>query len=231
MRTNPLLHADGTLNVQAVLAMHHAKFGALRMEGDGGGGAGDGGSGDGDGGGNNSGGDQNTYSPPATQADFDARVQDRVRRAQQKGFQDAEAKYKPGHDQHAALEAELGTAADKAAKKARDEEREKANSEFIPRVVKAEFKAAAKGVLSDEQLTALLEDLDLSKYVTSTGDVDEDKVSKKVTAFAPAVDGKGAGGNNTRTPNLGQGNHQQSQAKPGDAGRAMAEKRFKKTGS
>lgn len=227
MRKNPLLHADGTLNIPALLAMHRAKFGGLRMEGDGGGdgGAGDGGAGDG--GGN---GDQ-AYSPPATQADFDARVQDRVRRAQAKGYQDAETKYKPGHDQHAALEAELGTAADKAAKKARDEEREKANSEFIPRVVKAEFKAAAKGVLTDDQLTALLEDLDLTKYVTDKGDVDEEKVSKKVTAFAPAGDGKGNNGNNTRTPNLGQGNHQQSQAKPGDAGRAMAEKRFKKTGS
>lgn len=217
--TNPLLHADGSLNIPALFAMHHATFGELRMEGEGGGG-----NSGGEGGEGGSGGAGEQYSPPATQADFDARVQDRVRRAKAAGYAEAEGKYKPGHDKHSALEAELGTTAEKAAKQARDEEREKASNEFIPRVVRAEFKAAAKGVLTDEQLTALLEDLDLTKYVTDKGDVDEDKVSKKVTAFAPAGDGKG--GNNNQSRSLGQGHHEQSQAKPGDAGRAMAEKRF-----
>jgi hypothetical protein len=217
-----LIHADGTLNVESLLAMHAAKFGDLRMEGDGGEG-GAGGSGDGgvDGG--------QQWTPPGSQADLDRIIQDRVRRATAKfaNYDDLRAKA----EKHDALEAELGSAADKAAKAARDEERAKLTSEYTPRVVKAEFKAAAKGVLSTEQLDALLEDLDLSKYVTDSGDVDEEKVTKKVTAFAPADDGK-SGGSNTHQPrNLGQGNHQQAQAKPGDAGRAMAEKRFKKTGS
>lgn len=181
---------------------------------------GSGSGGDGSGG---SGGDGTaTYTPPASQADLDRIVQDRVRRATAKYSDYDEIKTKA--EKHDALELELGSAADKAAATARQEERSKANSEWTPRVVKAEFKAAAKGVLTDDQLTALLEDLDLSKYVTDKGDVDEDKVSKKVTAFGPV------NGNGKTTPPLqfGQGNHQQVKPAAGEAGRAMAEKRFGK---
>jgi hypothetical protein len=42
-------------------------------------------------------------------------------------------------------------------------------------------------------LTALLEDLDLMKYANDDGEVDEDRIAKKVAAFAPADDGGRAG--------------------------------------
>jgi hypothetical protein len=159
------------------------------------------------------------YTPPASQADLDRIVQDRLARERAKyGMTPEEAK--AAKDRADQLEHDLASDSEKAVAEARKDERAKANSEATPRVVRAEFKAAAKGVLSGDQLTALLEDLDLSKYVTDTGDVDEEKVSKKVAAFAPA-------GNNGRPPRpLGQGTRPPSETKPGDAGRAMAEKRF-----
>jgi hypothetical protein len=63
--------------------------------------------------------------------------------------------------------------------------REGNEAKFAPRLVTQAFKAEAKGVLTKEQLDSLLEDLDLSKYLTNDGDVDEEKVTKKVSAFAP----------------------------------------------
>lgn len=210
-------HADGSLDVDALLRLHIDSFGSMRME-------------ESDDGGDaaaaKAAADAKTaadakaaadaaaaYQPPATQAELDRIIQNRVRK-----FADYD-EIKAKADKHDALEAELGTAADKAAAEARKEEREKAARENVPRVVRAEFRAAAKGVLTDEQLSALLEDLDMSKYVTDKGDVDDEKVTKKVAAFAPT-------GTTTRAVSLGQGNQQQAQPKPGDRGRAAAEKRF-----
>lgn len=175
-------------------------------------GGGEGGSGEGAGGG--------SYTPPATQADLDRIIQDRVRRATSKyGDYDSLKEKAAKHD---ALELELGTAADKAAAKARDEVRAELAGKFTPRVVRAEFRAEAKGVLTEEQLEALLEDLDMSKYVDKDGEPDRDKIGKKVKAFAPA----GGGGTSTRQVDLGQGRQQQSTAKKGDAGRAEAQRRY-----
>lgn len=182
-----------------------------------------GGSGEGDG---EPGGDG--YKAPASQEEFDQIFEKRLAReraklsAQYADYDDVKAKAA----KHDAMELELGSTADKAAAKARDEARAEVLAEATPRLVTAEFKAAAKGVLAKEQLAALLEDLDLSKYVTDKGDVDEEKVQKKVDAFAP----KNNGGGNNQSRDLGQGNRQGVQPKPGELGRAEAAKRFK-TGS
>jgi hypothetical protein len=162
------------------------------------------------------------YVAPSSQADLDKIIESRLARERAKFSDYEDLKTKAARAD--ALEAELGSESDKAAKAARDEERAKANDEWTPRVVKAEFKAAAKGVLTDDQLAALIEDLDLKKYVTDKGDADEEKIAKKVAAFAPASSTA------TKTPprQLGQGAQPPSNVKPGDQGRAMAEKRFGK---
>lgn len=85
----------------------------------------------------------------------------------------------------AKLEAASQTDTERAASEGRQEGRKEALSSTLPRLVRAEFKAAAKGVLSSDQLDALLEDLDLSKYANEDGEADEDRISKKVAAFAP----------------------------------------------
>lgn len=166
------------------------------------------------------------YTAPASQADLDKIIQDRVARVQNKFSDYDELKAKAAKADQ--LEADLGTDVDKATKKARDEERTKANSEWTPRVVNAEFRAAAKGVLTAEQTTELMEmvgELDLSKYVDSKGDPDVEKIEKRVKAFGPTA-GTGAAGQGNR--NLGQGKQPQAATQRGDAGRAAAEKRFGK---
>jgi hypothetical protein len=180
-------------------------------DGGGGGGGGDGGSGG-----------ASAYTPPASQADLDRIIEDRLARERKRyaDYDDLKAKA----EKHDALEAELASDKDKAVAAAREEERTKVRSESTPRIVRAEFKAEAKGVLTSEQLDTLLEDLDLSKYVDDKGEPDGEKIAKKVKAFAPADNN---GNNSGRPPRrLGQGSHQPANAKPGDQGRAMAEKRF-----
>lgn len=209
--TFPLLQ-DGTLDLTALFTKNRALFGTCRMEG------------------------EDPPAPPApapapapkefraptSQEDLDRIINSATAKVHGRyaDYEDIKAKAA----KHDALELEMGSAADKAAAQARADERTKANLEWTPRVVQAEFKAAAKGVLSPEQLTALLEDLDLSKYVTDKGDVDDEKVAKKVAAFAPPAGGGNQQQNQTR--NLGQGNHRQTQAQPGDAGRAAVARRF-----
>jgi hypothetical protein len=127
-----------------------------------------------------------------------------------KALQDKASK----HDQ---LERELMSDKDRAIAEAA----EKANAAAIPRVVRAEFKAAAKGVLNADQLAALLEDRDLTKYVDANGEPDEDKIAKLVTAFAPAKPQQRTGPSAT-----GLGNRPAGDSAPGSQGRAEAEKRY-----
>lgn len=88
--------------------------------------------------------------------------------------------------QYDALLATTQTEQERIVAEARQEAKAAALQEAAPRVVRAEFKAAAKGVLTDGQLSALLEDRDLTKYVTADGDPDEAKIAKIIAAAAPA---------------------------------------------
>ena len=117
---------------------------------------------------------------------------------------------------HDEMERDLMSDKDKAVAEARDA----ARAEATPRVVRAEFKAAAKGVLSNDQLAALLEDRDLSKYVNADGEPDEDKILKLVTAFAPAKQTR------TGPTSRGLGKVGGTPTEAGAQGRAMAERRF-----
>jgi hypothetical protein len=90
------------------------------------------------------------------------------------------------------IKKELGTLRDatateqeKAVKAAREEARQEALTEIAPRLVRAEFKAAAKGRMEPSALDSLLEDLDLTKFLTDKGEVDVERIEKKVTALAP----------------------------------------------
>jgi hypothetical protein len=225
----------GPVTPEAILAFHRARFGDARME------EGAGGTGEGAAGGDGAGDGKSTEgaadagkgpdkgfpdSTPVEQMTVEQREaywkhQSRKHEERVKAFgnltpealkalQDKATK----HDQ---LERELMSDKDKAVAEATD----KAKAEAIPRVVKAEFKAAAKGVLTADQLNALLEDRDLAKYVDANGDPDEDKIAKLVTAFAPAKPQQRTGPTAT-----GLGNRQAGSGAPGDQGRAEAEKRF-----
>jgi hypothetical protein len=114
------------------------------------------------------------------------------------------------------LEAANATEQEKAVTAARKEAEAETRKALAPGLVRAEFRAAAKGVLSDEQRDALLEDLDLSKYLTDKGEVDEAKVANKVKAFAPAGNGRA---------DLGQGRRDAPPQRKGAGGIAEAERR------
>jgi hypothetical protein len=156
------------------------------------------------------------YVPPATQEDLDRIIQERLRRHKPADYDELRDKA----SRLEALELEMSSDQEKAERRAREE----ALRETAPRLVRAEFKAAAKGVLSGDQLNAVLEDLDLSKYVTKDGEVDEAKVQRKITALTP----KGSNGTGSNA-GFGQGRQQQARLSAREQGAAEAAKRFKKT--
>lgn len=99
-----------------------------------------------------------------------------------------------------------------AAAAARAEERGK----VAPLLVAAEFKSANAGRLEAGALAAVLDGIEPTKFLTSEGEVDADKVKTYVDAIAPADSKK-------KWPDMGQGRREQSQSKGVDAGRALYE--------
>ncbi len=189
------------------------------------GGQGGSGSGSGDGGGTGNQDPPKTYTPPATQEEFDRIIGDRVKQERRKYPSDWEQVAEDAQKWRA-FEAESKPEREREKQAAADEARREENAKLAPRLVRQAFKAEAKGVLTQEQVTSLLEDLDLSKYLDKDGDVDEEKVAKKVKAFAPANGGQGQNGNG-RGPGFGQGSgHNQSTTRKGEAGLNEAKRRF-----
>jgi hypothetical protein len=83
------------------------------------------------------------------------------------------------------LLAQTQTDSERAAAEAEERAYNAAMGSVVPRLVRAEFRAAAKGVLDDGQLEALIEDVDLTKYVSDDGEPDLDKIGRKIKAVAP----------------------------------------------
>lgn len=83
---------------------------------------------------------------------------------------------------------------EKAVEAARKEGTSEALRSLAPRLVAAEFRIAAAGRLTTEQVAEFLEDLDLTRYLTDDGEVDTDRVAKKVEALAPARTAPSFGG-------------------------------------
>jgi hypothetical protein len=90
-----------------------------------------------------------------------------------------------------ALEFDLMSDKDQAVAQAAAEARLVAEAELMPQLVAAEFRAELKGRIPDEQLperlAALIEPLDLTKFVTGDGKVDTAKVAAFVANIAPAT--------------------------------------------
>jgi hypothetical protein len=153
----------------------------------GGGGTGsgtEGGGGNGTEGGGDTGGGASTDSGKTfSQADLDRIVGERLNRqkAQFADYDELKRKAAEADD----LRKRVETADEKAVREAREAAVAEERAKTAPRLVGAEFRAAAKGVLTDAQRDAFLEDADLSKYLTDKGEVDVAKVEAKVKALAP----------------------------------------------
>ena len=75
--------------------------------------------------------------------------------------------------------------AEEEAESIRQEAEKALKAKYATKLVTAEFKAAVAGRMKPEDLTDLLEDMDLTKYLTDDGDVDTDRVTKKAAIIAP----------------------------------------------
>lgn len=122
------------------------------------------------------------------------------------------------------LKARTQTDAEKAIEDARREARDQAlaeaNKTTLPRLVQAEFKAAAAGRIPADRLATLLEPLDLTKFLTADGsEVDTDKVTQYVAGIAPTT---------KEWPGMGQGRREHSKASGVSAGKSLYEERHAK---
>jgi hypothetical protein len=97
-----------------------------------------------------------------------------------------------------------------------------AAEEFRLKLVAAEFRYAAAGHLEPEELTELIDPLDLRKFLDDNGDVDTEKVSAWVGI---KLQDKGAAGQPRRFPDLGQGTRPITHTPSVAAGRAAYEAR------
>jgi hypothetical protein len=127
------------------------------------------------------------------------------------------------------------SASDKAIKDAQTqaakEARAEADSEWSAKYLKSELKSLATSVLKDdkEKLAAFMAVTDPKLFAGENGEIDEEKVMGHLTALFG-----GGGGDGQQKPNNGQQQRSWGQhsggagvpARPGDAGRAAAQKRF-----
>lgn len=89
------------------------------------------------------------------------------------------------------------TEQERAVEAARGEATSEATLKYVGRLVDAEVRAAASGRLEAEQVKALLEGLDRTRFLTEDGDVDQKAVAAWVGLLAPAT--------SSAPPDLGQG--------------------------
>jgi hypothetical protein len=227
----------GRFDFDAVLADHKAFFGDARMEEGGDGGAG------GEGGATGTG-TAATQTQTATDLGFPAETpvkdmtvdqqaaywkhQSRKHEERYKAFGDLTPEtlqaLREKADQHDALERELMSDKDKAIADAKDAATAEATAKFAEKLVKAEFKSASAGRLDADRLKAVLEPLDLTRFLDKNGDVDEAKVASYVDSIAPKSTAPAPRG--PSATGLGAAPH--APAERGAQGKAMAEKRFGK---
>lgn len=177
------------LTVDELLAFHALHFGDARMKDD-----------DGDAG-DSGGDDDKTDDDPPAKGDDDGKGGDDklgdagkraldAERAQRKA---AEKRARDAEKRAQDLEDANKSEQEKAVDAARNEGKAEATREANTKVARAEFRAAAKGRMTSEQLDALLEDLDLTKFLDENGEVDVKRIETKVDLIAP----EGAGDKKT----------------------------------
>jgi hypothetical protein len=128
-----------------------------------------------------------------------------------------------------AMEAEKLTADEKALKQARKEAADQAaaaaKAELTPQLQALKVESIAGRILQDEaKLQAFMEVVDPAKFVdAATGDIDKERVTTTLTAMFGQQQQRQVYG--PRWQNAGQGVAPAPQTKPGEAGRAEAQKR------
>lgn len=219
----------GPVTPDQILAFHRLHFGSAQMNGADGAAQG----------GDNGGGDPVNFKDPETGEEFafpdktplasmtEPQKTEYWRHKAQKHEKSAKARadyddVKAERDRlKAAGQTDAEKAAEKAVTEARADERARVEAEtrdkYASQLVGAEFKAALAGKRDPKDIASLIEGLDITKFLTATGEVDTDKVTNYAAGLAPS---------GTSWPDTGAGRRGGSRAKPGDAGAAEADRRF-----
>jgi hypothetical protein len=160
-------------------------------------------------------GDENKFTPPATQADLDKILSGAVARThkQYEGFED----YKSKAEQFDKLADDKKTPDQRAIDEAREEGRAEVRAVLAGERVKSAFDAALKGRTLD---AAALLDFDRSKFIKGDA-ADSEAITKWITANSTEVKT-----GNGRDP--GQGNRGDTHPVAGERGKAEAARRFAK---
>lgn len=161
------------------------------------------------------------FRSPQNQEEFDAMVSERLRRERNKFADYDDLKNKASELE--TLKAQSMSEQEKAVAEAKKEAAAEAKREVLPLLVAAEFRALTAGRIEKAELDAILEPLDLTKFVDSKGNVDSPRISEWIKKAAPVVSGGGT------FPDLGQGKRQQVKTSGKEAGMAEAQRRFGKT--
>ncbi|WP_157099363.1 hypothetical protein [Microbispora sp. ATCC PTA-5024] len=119
-----------------------------------------------------------------SQADVDRIVEERLSRERKKyaNYRDVKAKADKFDELQAAQQTELERAVAKAREEGATQGRTEVLSTVGQRLVKAEFKAEAAGKVKD--LDAVLEDLNLAKFLTEDGEPDSKAIKAAVARLA-----------------------------------------------
>lgn len=136
------------------------------------------------------------------------------------------AEIKAERDELAKLRTEKLTDSEKAVEAAKEEGRQQAAKEFAPKMAKLAFETALAHVDEDRR-KVIVENIDLSRVITDTGDIDADKVTTIANTLAPT--GKDG---STRSHDFGAG--RRTPPAPGtgvSAGRSRYEERHGKKSS
>ena len=147
-------------------------------------GAGEGGAGEGDatGGSTGNAGDQGGKTDDGktfTQADVERIIAGRLSKY---------ADYDQIKTKLAEVEEANASESEKAIRAAKEEARQAALAEAGPRLVAAEFRIALAGRRTADEVAKLIEDYDLTRYLTDTGEVDVKRVAEKAELLAPPVE-------------------------------------------
>jgi hypothetical protein len=131
------------------------------------------------------------------------------------------------------LRAKDMTAADKAIKDAEKAARTAADAEWQPKLQTAQLRAVASEVLKGDELESWMFGRNPAAFANDNGDIDPEKVMGILTAAAGGGQDQQQQSNNGRQqpPAWGQqsGGAGAPPVRPGEAGKAAAEKRFGKT--
>lgn len=133
--------------------------------------------------------DRNDDDRRFSQTEMDRAVEDRLRRERAKHGEETRDLRKKAADADR-LQKQHETDQEKAVREAREQGETAARSTMAPRLVLAEMRAAASGRIDPDRFAELTEDVDLSRYLTDTGEVDMDRVRRKVDAWAPHQQGE-----------------------------------------